>query len=631
MKRALSLCISLTMAMTALAACGSDAAPGDGPVSAEANATVAESTEPSPQETVTTTVQTTAVPETTTTAETEPPAVESISQDNSIAWLNYLAMLSQEINSSQNSRMFLEEAYSALVNNTDPSNVSEITEAHLMGLLDTIEEYRMISFKRERLRYIYEQNKAGALRAAIPDPRELVGTISGNAVPVLNIGGMIQAVVGMAVDAYPSYVSEKNDLDMGYLKDGWELDSEAEKAIHESRKQAFAYMIDIVREEDLPGELALNESAVEKFVECRNNTNVHQQIQFLESNAATYEAFGSYWLLLAKCCYYDGQYEKCLECAERYEALGADIFRKDRELAQTLPVVIASASEVMSGFDYELYAVRHLELLTENTDPEDWALRFFAAEVYLDLYSRTGNEEYLRSGYDLALDNVNQLAAEQDELNRIYLADVEEVQAETTAAKEEKKLIKDYNKSLKDKRKTELPEIYEPLAMNCELLFSAAEKLDLTQAEKDRVDGILAGGSDPVFLTKPIRTLFSFSKPRIVADAEFEKNKLTLPAACLSEGARVTVTVTDGDESTVYNDWKLDKVDRPGSSFSAFKAIYTSSEIKNYAWTENSRVRVEIQNGSYAGSEPYVIEFRVLYYEKNRFLGDSVEFEQLVS
>ena len=44
-------------------------------------------------------------------------------QENSIAWLNYLAMLSQEINSSKNSKMFLEEAYAALINNTNPANV----------------------------------------------------------------------------------------------------------------------------------------------------------------------------------------------------------------------------------------------------------------------------------------------------------------------------------------------------------------------------------------------------------------------------------------------------------------------------------------------------------------------------
>ena len=89
-------------------------------------------------------------------------------QENSIAWLNYLAMLSQEINSSKNSKMFLEEAYAALINNTNPANVNELTESYLVSLLDNIEKYRMIAVKRERLQYIYDQNKAKAIREAIP-------------------------------------------------------------------------------------------------------------------------------------------------------------------------------------------------------------------------------------------------------------------------------------------------------------------------------------------------------------------------------------------------------------------------------------------------------------------------------
>ena len=82
---------------------------------------------------------------------------------NSIAMLNYLATLSQEINESQNSRVFLEEAYASLINNTNPENVNEVTEYHLCSLLDVIEKYRMIAVKREQLEYLYNQNKASAL------------------------------------------------------------------------------------------------------------------------------------------------------------------------------------------------------------------------------------------------------------------------------------------------------------------------------------------------------------------------------------------------------------------------------------------------------------------------------------
>lgn len=61
----------------------------------------------------------------------EPSVVLNEAQKNSIAMLNYLAVLSQEINDSKNSRMFLEEAYASLINNTNPGKVNELTEDQL--------------------------------------------------------------------------------------------------------------------------------------------------------------------------------------------------------------------------------------------------------------------------------------------------------------------------------------------------------------------------------------------------------------------------------------------------------------------------------------------------------------------
>lgn len=74
--------------------------------------------------------------------------------------LNYLAALAQSINESDNSRLYLEEAYSSLINNTTPKAVDNTAESYLCKLFDILEKYRMIGEKRERLLYIYEQNKA---------------------------------------------------------------------------------------------------------------------------------------------------------------------------------------------------------------------------------------------------------------------------------------------------------------------------------------------------------------------------------------------------------------------------------------------------------------------------------------
>mgnify|MGYP000982306175 CR=1 FL=1 len=70
-------------------------------------------------------------------------------QKTALSMLNHLTVLSQETNDSKNSRLFMEQAYSELINNTYPNSVDNRTLSRLTRLTDTMERYRMISVKRE--------------------------------------------------------------------------------------------------------------------------------------------------------------------------------------------------------------------------------------------------------------------------------------------------------------------------------------------------------------------------------------------------------------------------------------------------------------------------------------------------
>ena len=63
----------------------------------------------------------------------------------------------------------------------------------------------------------------------------------------------------MAIDSYSSYQAYNNDISQDFLQNGWILDDEEAETLHASRKRAFLFMVDIVREYNLPGEYALNE------------------------------------------------------------------------------------------------------------------------------------------------------------------------------------------------------------------------------------------------------------------------------------------------------------------------------------------------------------------------------------
>ena len=541
-----------------------------------------------------------------------PGSEMSATQWNSIRMLNYLTVLSQEINSSKNSRLFLESAYSSLINNTYPNAVDVRTEAHLEDLLDTLENYRMLGVKRERLRFIYEQNRAKAIKAAIPNPLGLLSAVqSGNPLKA------VISVVYMATDAYTSYTSYTQEVELQYLKDGWELDDEEAKEVHNTRTMAFSYMIDMVRNNSLPGDYALNENSVNDFVSWANNSNVVRRIQYLESNRDVYQALGEYWLVLAQSYYENEDYEKCLEAVRSYEEVEVRIFRKDYDYAKVLPLAIDSARELYPTGRYIRFAETYLPLIIKNSDITDWTLRYFAAQTYIDLYSQTEDIAFLWEAYNNQKDVVNYLIDEQKDLNFAYLKDIQKLTEDKKASKSEKKEIRNYNKMLVEQRKTELPPVSEPLHVNCDLLFALAEKLNISRKERSTIDQMLHENGEPLFLNRFLddKTYFLYNDNAVPLDEmviEYTlKGELTIPAILLSKDSVIKTEITGPGGTVEYDDWTLRSVDRKKKELPDFTALYTSPSAKKVKYADGMTINVKIYEDEEAQDPDAVIRFDV--------------------
>ena len=532
-------------------------------------------------------------------------------QANAIAMLNYITVLTQDINASKNSRLYMEEAYSTLINNTYPNAVDSRTLSQLTGLLDTMEGYRMVAVKRDRLEYIYEQNQAQAIRAAVPNPWGLISTVRS-----YRPSKIAASLAYMAIDSITSYTTYTSETELQYLNDGWALDDEEASVLHESRKGTFAYMINIVGEYDLPGDLTLTENSVEEFVKWKNNDNVVSRIQFLESNQANYQSYGGYWLLLAQSYYDNGNYSKCLHAIHTYEGMNTRIFRKDYELAKTLPSVISAAEEIYSVAEYADVAAHYAQMLLDNTDHNDWALRYYAAQVYVDLFAQTNDESYLKTAYSIVLDNVNYLVGEQQSLNATYLAPVQKTAVPKDATKNEKKQIENANKALEELRRTELPPVCEPLRLNCDLLFALADELKVSESERQKIDGILHPNGAPIFLTETLDEQYWFlhgSKQDMAnIDIEFGGTAILLPAACCTSDTEITVSVQEenAEEPVMLTDWKVDSVNRETEGdISTYHAVYTSDQAHHHDWQPGATIQVDIQPKADANLPSYHFEF----------------------
>ena len=579
------------------------------------------------------------VPDSTMAPESPEPEEESENAEelNSFSMMYYLAITAEEIRTSKDNRVALEDIYSSLLNDINPGAIDEITQDHLKNLRDIIKSYLMISTKRDRLQFLYNQQKASAIRSAVPNPIAIL-----SAAQSLDWKRLAVSVVYTAVDSYNSYKKASESADLNFIMSGWELDDEEVATIQKNRDRAFDYMVDMVQEYQLDGMLTLNEKAIVKFSDICAIESAPERIRRLESEYETYKLLGNYWLELADSYFETSRYEKCLECVEQYKKLATALYRQDYNYVQILPKAIVAAQEQYSGDQYIHTTGTFAEDIIANTTTEDWSVRYFAAQVFLDLYAKTGERNYLEKAYHIAYDNVVVLLKDQRSLNRTYLGDVQEMVVEEPdyaymsedeqkekkqEYKDEQKKAKQYNKALKNKRKNELVPLYDPLVLNCKLLFALADEMQISDEEKEEIEAVLETESNGIFLTTTINNEFSFSKADQQDDISLTKDYIDLPASLLTEGATIKAIVTEDGHAETFDDFEVISVERKGNTIESFTARAVSKMMKKHDWSENSKITLEITYSD-AYDTSIVFEFEVAVYQRHWY-GDHVEFKQL--
>lgn len=557
-------------------------------------------------------------------------------EQNSFSMMYHLAIISEEIRISKDNRVILEDIYTSLLNDINPGAVDEITQSHLQNLRDIIKSYLNISTKRDRLQFIYNQEKAKKIKTVVPNPSTVLLTS--------NLAGWKRFAVSVAYTAVNTYnnYSSKENADNAFIMSGWELDDEEVATIQKNRDRAFDYMVDMVQKYDFDGLKTLSEKDIEKYATICATENPSEKIKLLRAEESTYDLLGIYWLELADCYFETSQYSKCLECVNKYNELSTKIYRKDYNYLQILPKAIVAAQHEYSGNNEKYIAVvsEYADSIIINTSTDDWANRYFAAQVYRELYSRTNDKAFLNTAYKITSENVTALLKEQRELNETYLNPIVEIPAEepdyrylTDEEKkekkkeynEEKKRVKDYNKSLKEIRKTELPSLYQPLILNCELMYALADEIGLSVAEKKEIEDILLTETNGTFIVYPINDIYSFSNPEKSYSFEFNENGMVIPANLLTAESKIKVIVTDDGKKTSF-DCVVDKVEREGNTIDSFYAYVSNKELKKYDWTADSKITVEITYGD-AYDRVMSTNFYVSTFEEHWY-GDKVVFSE---
>ena len=196
-----------------------------------------------------------------------------------------------------------------------------------------------------------------------------------------------------------------------------------------------------------------------------------------------------------------------------------------------------------------------------------------------------------------------------------------------------------YNNLLKETRKTELPPVYEPLRLNCELLSALADQLDISQTQREDIDKILHPNGEKLFLNVPLDEQSYFAAdhsfnvnnvPAEYADGKISDSEITIPALYVPNGATLTMTVTGEGETQTYDDWSLDTVNRHKSDDpEAFTATFSSGDAKDASFADGDVVTISVLPP--AGQEDVqAISIQFQVHKESGFLGiSSTEFERI--
>lgn len=522
-------------------------------------------------------------------------------QINSIVMLNYLSVLTENIMLSPNNRLILEDSYSTLYNNIYPNSVDKETQAQITNLMRTINSLEMNDIKRNRIQYLYDQGQAQAMRSAIPSPMAILNVIQSD-----DLLKAMVSVVGLALNSYSGYKSSLSAAELQFLQSNWEIQDNEKKYLDNARIDAFDYLMDIVRDNELPGELSLNSNVIDAYLEKKNSDNFDRNLKFLETNQDTYKAYYGYWLFLAEMYYQTGDYEKCLEAFRSFEDMNVRIFQRNHDLAEVLPSIICAAQEVLPENELIAFETKCGKMLMDNASvyvrkkgkiesKNDWALKYFAVQTYIDLFAKTGDFTYLETAYNWTWTIIDELIDIQREKNTEYVSDLA-LANEKEGTKQEKKEAKEYNNILKENRKVELPPIYEPLLINCQLLFAIADELNISSAEKAKIDRILHPNGEKLFLSDSIDSLFWMNKSAsydytMSLEKDFFSTNLYISANLLSSGSTIKVV----HNGTTYSDWKIDEVDRKEQTeVSGFMARNQSNSFNKAKFNDGDIVEVII-------------------------------------
>lgn len=192
--------------------------------------------------------------------------------------------------------------------------------------------------------------------------------------------------------------------------------------------------------------------------------------------------------------------------------------------------------------------------------------------------------------------------------------------------------LKNYNEMLEQERKTELPPVYEPLLLNCDLLFALADEMDISDSSKEQIDQILHADGEDLFLIQSLDEAYRFDAQGIPLE-EVEINissdgeEMTIPVKYIGEASTITLVIQN--EDIEITDWEIKEVNRSKEgNIDTFSAVYASKTAKKTDFEAGMTITVELDVRADSNLPKLTLEYTVESKPRWGFIPDKITFQR---
>lgn len=375
------------------------------------------------------------------------------------------------------SRIESENLKERLLNNYNSSLLDTGARNLVEDICKAIDSSTAISRQKEQLDIVLNSQRSAAIKNAIPNPINLIGTISFTD-PVKTLAGLI----GTAASSAISYKSAIDSLNAQFDQEFFSLNEDEIKNLNDMKLKLFKYNSEIGSGHNLTNEEGLSREELEFYCSIISSDNPHIKRQKLISTEKLYQYYPDYWLERAIAHHDCEEWADTISCIELFlnDYYKSNIFRRNHKFASALINGVDALAHIYSNdkTTYKIKVVPYLELIEKNSALNDWESKYFCAMVYLTIADE-GDSSFLLKAYDLLIDNVRKLIDEQKHQIDTYLnqkAPTKDDYLETGGKKDNnafRKAKNSYDKAL--------PPYNSALRTNFNVLWEIANNLKETQ------------------------------------------------------------------------------------------------------------------------------------------------------